>query len=423
VRKHLIPLRISPNRSERIELAAPGLRPRKALYWSLLISVVLHTVIIFYQVELPEREKPIRKPISVKFVQRAPRLSKALELMKRPVVVQRQLTRKITRPKSVIPRTIRTSAVHGGTALASLAKPGEAVERTLAPQRLELGPEIIAGDVENVKELDVTNLGEDLLDVSDMDTGRYRAQVVVNPKDKRDIKGYFHMDLVKYKTSRTDYGGDPDWNTSPRAMANLADYLETNTDVKVDIKHRFTMDSKDLSRLKVPLIFITGHYQLEYNKAEARNLGEYLRAGGFLLVDDSYFLRGGPFDMSARALIKDALGEDAVFEKLPSEHWLYHCFFDFDGPPAGDDIARGPYPGRGVQTIYQYLEAIFLEGRMVVLFSNKSLNNAWNGDWRINPVSRGGPINDSRQMQFGVNILIFALTQPGGFAQQAQVYQ
>ena len=116
--------------------------------------MVLHTVIIFYQVELPERKKPIRKPISVKFVQRAPRLSKALELMKRPVVVQRQLTRKITRPKSVIPRTIRTSAVHGGTALASLAKPGEAVERSLAPQRLELGPEIIAGDVENVKELE-----------------------------------------------------------------------------------------------------------------------------------------------------------------------------------------------------------------------------------------------------------------------------
>ena len=131
MRKHLIPPRTLPNRSERIELGAPGLRPRKALYWSLLISVVLHTVIIFYQVELPEREKPIRKPISVKFVQRAPRLSKALELMKRPVVVQRQLTRKITRPKSVIPRTIRTSAVHGGTALASLAKPGEAVERSL----------------------------------------------------------------------------------------------------------------------------------------------------------------------------------------------------------------------------------------------------------------------------------------------------
>ena len=408
------------NSGQSIELEAPGRRSGRVMLWSLLISLVFHTVLIFYHIELPERERPPRKPISVKFVQRAPRLSKALELMKRPVVVQRQLTRKITRPQSVTPRTMRTSAVHGGTALASLARPGEVIDRNLSPQQLELGPEIISGSVESIKEPDITSLGEDLLDVSDMDTGRYRAQIVVNPKDKRDLKGYFHMDLVKYKTSNTDYGGDPDWNTSPRAMANLADYLETYTDIKVDIQQRFTMDSKDLIRMKVPLIFITGHYQVEYNQAEARNLGEYLRVGGFLLVDDSFFLKGGPFDTSARALIKDALGEDAVFEILPSDQWLYHCFFDFDGPPAGDDIARGPYPGRGVQTIYEYLEAIFLNGRMVVLFSNKSLNNAWNGDWRINP---SGPINDTRQMQFGVNILVFALTQPGGFAQQAQVYQ
>jgi len=420
-----MPLRISPTRAERIELEAAQLRPSKALYWSLLISLAIHAILIFYHVELPERKQPVRKPISVKFVQRAPRLSKPLELMKRPVVVQRQLTRKITRPKTAIPRTMRTAAVHGGTALASLAKPGEIVERTLAPQRLELGPEIIAGDVENVKEPEITNLGEDLLDVSDMDTGRYRAQVVVNPNDKRDLKGYFHMDLVKYKTARTDYGGDPDWNTSPKAMANLADYLETYTDITVDIKQRFSLDSGDLIRLKVPFIFMSGHYQFEFSQAEARNLGEYLKAGGFLVVDDSYFLRGGPFDTSARALITAALGEDAVFEKIPSDHWLYHCFFDFDGPPAGDDVAR-PYVihgDRNVKNVYDYMEGVFLEGRMVVLYSNKSLNNAWNGDWRINPESLGGPLDDTRQMQFGVNILVFALTQQGGFAQQAQVYQ
>jgi len=412
-------------KKNRVELGSAGYRPSKALYWSLIISLVVHAVVIFYHVELPDRKKPLRKPMNVKFIQRAPRLSKALELMKRPVVVQRQLTRKITRPKSVMPRTMRTAAVHGGTALSSLARPGDVVERSLSPQHLELGPEIIAGAVENLKEPDMVSLGEDLLDVSDMDTGRYRAQVVVNPNDKRDIKGYFHMDLVKYRTSRTDYGGDPDWNTSPQAMANLADYLETYTDITVDIKQRFTLDSGDLIRLKVPFIFMSGHYQFEFTEADSRNLGEYLRAGGFLVVDDSYFLKGGPFDTSARNLITAALGEDAIFEKVPSSHWLYHCFFDFDGPPAGDDVAR-PYVihgDRNVKNIYDYLEGIFVEGRMVVLFSNKSINNAWNGDWRRNPESLGGPLDDTRQMQFGVNILVFALTQQGGFAQQAQVYQ
>ena len=123
------------------------------------------------------------------------------------------------------------------------------------------------------------------------------------------------------------------------------------------------------------------------------------------------------FDRAARDVLKRALGEDAVFEKLPNDHRLYHCYFDFEGPPAGDDVVSTWDRPAGSKTIYEFMEAIFLDGRMIVLFSNKSLNNAWNADihWR-----QGG---NTRQIQFGVNIVVYVLTQPGGYTQQAARYR
>jgi len=314
---------------------------------------------------------------------------------------------------------MRTAAIHGGTFLASLARPGEAVDRrlTILPERLELGPEIIPASVEAAKESEVRSLKDDLLSVADMDYGRYSSYFVQNPRNKQDVKGFIRLALIKYKTDHRDWGGEPDWNTSPQALENIAEYLNNHTGIQADAHYILTLDSEDLLRLKIPLIYMQGHYRFEYTEAEARNLGRYLRDGGFLLVDDSMFLRGGPFDRTARQLIRDALGPDIVFEKIPNDHPLYHCYYDFDGPPAGDDVLSTWNRPRGTKTIYDYLEGVFIGGRMVVLISNKSLNNAWNLDahWRI-----GG---NTRQLQFAVNIVVFVLAQPGGYTQQIMRYQ
>lgn len=390
----------------------------RGIRWSVVlafvISVVAHLIPILSNLHVPKRRTEERKkPISVKFIQRPPRLVKPMELIKRPLVVQRQLLRRMTTAPTFQPRTMRTAAMHGTTVMASLARPSQPVDRSLlAPTRLEFGPEIAPPEVTAAKEGATRNLREDLMAATDLDYGRYGGFAVQNPNNKKDIKGFIKLALIRYKTDFRDFGGEPDWNTSPAALRNIAEYLRDHTGIQADYKYIFTLDSEEIIRQKIPLIYMQGHATFEVSDAEVENLGRYLRDGGFLLIDDSRFLVGGPFDRAARDMVRRALGPETVFEKVPSDHWLYHCYYDFDGPPAGDDVVSMWDRPTGTKTIYEYLEAVYYEGRMVVLMSNKSFNNAWNFDphWRT-----GG---NTRQLQFAVNVVVFVLTQPGGYASQ-----
>lgn len=399
-----------------------GMKARRALAVCLVVSLLIHLALIVSDMQIEAKKIKVKsKPMSVKFIQKAPRLVKPLELTKRPTIVQRALTRRVAQTRTATPRSMQTAATHGGTVLASLARPGEVIERQLTSfQQVDLGPNIIAGKVESAKEEKIKSLNEDLLSASQLDYGRYSSFAVQNPNDKRDVKGFVHLALIKYKTNFKDFGGEPDWNTSPLVLKNIAEYLEKYTQIKADYRYIFTLDTDDILRRKIPIIYMQGHNSFDYTEQEAENLGRYLRAGGFLLIDDSRFLKGGPFDRAVRSLVKNALGEDAVFEQLPNTHLMYQIFFDFNGPPPGDDVLSTWDRPTGTKTIYEHLDAVFLDGRMVVLLSNKSLNNAWNYDahWRT---ANGN--NNVRQLQFGANIVIFALLQAGGYTQQVAQYK
>lgn len=395
---------------------------RQVIYIAFIISTILHAIPFLSNLSLPKKEAEVkRKPLSVKFVQRAPRLVKPLELAKRPTVVQRKLTKRIAQTPTRTLRSMKTATIHGGTALASLAPPTAKVDRSFVPQRLELGPEIIAKGVENVKESKIKELDEDLLTAESMDYGRFASFAVQNPDNKQDVKGFIYLALAKYKTNRRDFGGEPDWNTSPLALPNIAEYLNDHTGINAKFGGVFTLDSDEFITRKIPFLFITGHYHFEYTDAEVKNLGRYLKEGGFLLIDDSYYFQGGPFDVKSRKLVKEALGDHIEFERIPNDHRLYYCFFDFNGPPPGDDaVGSSGWKGGANERSYEFLEAVFLDGRMVALMSNKSYNNAWNADPHWRPDSGGSNV---RQLQFAVNIVVHVLTQPGGYTQQNARYR
>jgi len=153
-------------------------------------------------------------------------------------------------------------------------------------------------------------------------------------------------------------------------------------------------------------------------KEEIKNLSKYLYSGGFLFVDDGYAAEWGSFNKQMRSVLKDALGYDAVFERIPPTHLIYHSWEDFSGPPAGEDDVR-PNVNHPVHERYKYLEGIFLGGRLAVLFSSKGYCKAW-GEWRYNPSSNGGPLDNQRQLQFGINVIVYALTQKGGIVDQTK---
>lgn len=392
---------------------------RTALIISFLISLTLHLIPFISSFKIPKKEVEVkRKPMSVKFVQRAPRLVKPLELTKRPTVVQRTLNRKISRMSSTTPRSMRTASIHGGTVLASLSPPDVEIDRSMSfNQRMDLGPELIAGELRVGKESSMKSLTDDLMDVKHLDTGRYKAMVVQDPDDKTKVSGFFHMDLLRVNSHMVrDWDGNPGWNSEPTALPNVKKMVEKVTDIKMTLSEFIRMDSEKL--LDSPMVVLTGETVFDYSEAEAENLGRYLRNGGFLFFDDSGIpMIGSPIDRTARQLMKDALGEDIVFEKLPNDHRLYHCFFDFNGPPIGFDFRFS----KELHEPYDFLEGVYIDGRLAILISNKAYCKFW--DHAYMGEKSHGLGDPTRQLQFGVNIVVFALTQPGGIVQRQMNYK
>jgi hypothetical protein len=111
-------------------------------------------------------------------------------------------------------------------------------------------------------------------------------------------------------------------------------------------------------------------------------------------------------------MLEDALllqgyrrGRDWTFKRLSIDHPLYHAFFDFDGPPVGDDVFEG---NRAIS----YLEGVTVEDRLVAVFSSKEIGKVWGNYETLG-------IDPTRQLQFGVNLVVFALTQKGSITERA----
>jgi hypothetical protein len=97
-------------------------------------------------------------------------------------------------------------------------------------------------------------------------------------------------------------------------------------------------------------------------------------------------------------------GRHWQFEPAHGDHPMYHCFFDFDGPPTGGHGENYPLCPQ-----VPYLNTVSYEGRMMIIFCTKWYGIAWS-NWP-GSTNLGG---NTRQLQFGVNLLVYALTQEGG---------
>jgi hypothetical protein len=295
------------------------------------------------------------------------------------------------------------------------------------------GPQF-ASDVENTRSTGgggLSAMKDELISYENF-SDRFDGWFEVNPRNKKDIKGFLNIYQLQYNSTRlekapTDNKGvqiqgwivvdnQPSWNCVPQALQSLAQYANDSTKLSVQIRGTVRLDSKELNT--IPFLFMMGFQAaIKYSKEEARTLGHYLKNGGFLFIDDGNAYQPGAFNQSVRQMLRDALGYEAVFERVPASHQLFHSFEDFSGPPSGDDMVRYDPNVRAVKEIYQYVEAIFINGRMVALVSNRGYCFAW-GYWKYIPPSAGGPYDNQRQLQFGLNVIVYALGQRGGIVDQ-----
>ena len=392
-----------------------SLRRRTSIWLGLALAAALAVHLSLTRIAGLQTDQKAAKPLTTTFVKRSPRLTKPLELKKRPRPKRRQLRRETVSVKARArhegqPRFVQTADV-----VSNLARPRIPVGRPVSFEAGGVEPEALAEAIEGSKEAeDRIDMALEMVDIDALDTGRYHAMVVQDPTDKRNISGFFHFVRGYSSTMRhTDRPSEDECEERQVfALRRLADYINRCTDVKADVTGvNVPLDSDEI--LKVPWVYLGTKWPFQLTASELEHLGRYLVGGGFLFVEPMGY-QPSPAEASFRDAFMEALAHVGVrgqaFERIPNSHPIYHCYFDFDGPPMGYSFQS--FLG---STDYAYLEGLFLEkGRLVGIISRKWYANPW-GDWGPDGFPGHGyeKFDPTRPLQFGVNLIIFALTQEG----------
>jgi hypothetical protein len=253
------------------------------------------------------------------------------------------------------------------------------------------------------------SMKDEMISLEDLDTGQFKAMVIQDPNNKQSIKGFVYI--------ATAWGAQlrpPD--ALKRSVINLVEAVNRYTNINAKVDSHLFLDSRKI--YETPFVYITTDQAFELTEIERKSFGDYLRNGGFALLDNGTpQYEFGAAEASLRQMLRDSLGADAKFQPIPADHPLYHCFFDFDGPPQGSEISMVDtdtarlqgYEARSKTMAGQvlYLEGIWLDERLVAVYSDKGYAIKW-----------ALLTNNEPQLKIGVNFVVFALTQAGGIAQQ-----
>ncbi|MCA1850756.1 MAG: DUF4159 domain-containing protein [Acidobacteria bacterium] len=191
------------------------------------------------------------------------------------------------------------------------------------------------------------------------------------------------------------------WDSDPKMPSNILNSLVEYTSIRVDPDERI-VDVGSGQIFNYPFVYLSGNKMVRFTEAERSNLRRYLRNGGFMFADDCNHDVDGTFAKTFESEIKMILDRpEEALRKLPKNHALYRCFFEFkDGPPATSHELNG----WGDDMVHDYLKAAEVGGRISVLYSNKDYGCEWNYDW----ANKRFAARDNTR--FGVNIIVYALT-------------
>lgn len=190
------------------------------------------------------------------------------------------------------------------------------------------------------------------------------------------------------------------WDADPKMPANLLNSLIEYTSIKIDPCEKVVaLDSPQL--FAFPFTYLTGNKVVRFTPAERENLARYIRNGGFLFVDDCNHDVDGVFAKTFEQEINAIFTGRDRLHRIKNNHRLYKSFFDFpDGPPNTSHELNG----WGDDMVHEYLQAVEINGRVGLLYSNKDYGCEWNYDAKN---KRFSTVDNTK---FGVNIVVYALT-------------
>lgn len=194
------------------------------------------------------------------------------------------------------------------------------------------------------------------------------------------------------KIARLKYNGGGDWYANKTSLPNLINFCNRQLSLNLATEEEVVeVGSSEL--FNYPFIHLTGHGNIVLSEQEAKNLRNYLIAGGFLHADDNYGL-----DNFFRKEMKKVFPE-LNFVELPFNHPIYHQAFQFtNGLPKVHEHDNKPPQGFGL--IY--------EGRLVCFYSYEcDLGNGWEDQEIYNDPEA----TRTKALQMGANIIQYAFTK------------
>ena len=158
------------------------------------------------------------------------------------------------------------------------------------------------------------------------------------------------------------------------------------------------MATTDDALFRHPFLYWAGTGDVPaFDEEGVRRLRRYLTYGGTILIDSADGEPGGAFDRAVRRELARIMPQNDL-ELIDNEHVLYKSFYLIDHQ--GGRVIRAPY-----------LEGVFIEDRIAVVYTQNDLGGAWARDafgrWE-HPVA-GGERQREIAFRLGINILMYAL--------------
>ncbi len=194
----------------------------------------------------------------------------------------------------------------------------------------------------------------------------------------------------KLKLGLLQYSGGGDWYANlATSLPNLAEYANANLGTDLDTEQGIVeVGSKEL--FNYAFVHMTGHGNVIFSDADARNLREYLLSGGFLHIDDNYGM-----DEYIRPELKKVFPELELVE-LPFDHPIYKQKYSFPKGLPKVHVHDDKSP-QGLGLIY--------EGRLVLFYSYEcDLGDGWESP----DVHSDSESTREKALKMGCNLLQYA---------------
>jgi uncharacterized protein DUF4159 len=191
------------------------------------------------------------------------------------------------------------------------------------------------------------------------------------------------------------------WDADPKMPSNLLNSVVEYTSIKIDPRERIvSLDSAEL--FAFPFVYLTGNKVVRFTPAERENFARYVHNGGFVFVDDCNHDVDGVFAKTFEQEMSAIFTGRNRLRRIKNNHKLYSAFFNFpEGPPNTSHELNG----WGDDMVHDYLQAVEINNRIGLLYSNKDYGCEWNYD------SKNKRFSTVDNTKFGVNIVVYALTR------------